>query len=113
MEGYLSTTTLSNRTLKILFRNDINTVDKLLAFASSRKFFSSSVRGLGRKGNSEIINFVKELQGKETEKQHKFERLIKEKDLEELERSLKSNIEKYGIEEVANLCSSYISRSNY
>jgi hypothetical protein len=39
-------TKLSNRTLKILFRNDINTIDKLLSFANSKKIFLIVYEGL-------------------------------------------------------------------
>jgi hypothetical protein len=105
-------TKLSTRTIKILNRNDIHNLDQLLAFANSRKFFSSSVRGLGRKGSLEIINLVGELEGEENKKRQKFESLIKTGDLKELERSLNSNIDKYGAETITKLFNRVISQKS-
>jgi DNA-directed RNA polymerase alpha subunit len=72
---------LSNRTINILTKNNIITVDQLLTFANSRKFLSKSVRGLGKQSNFEIISFVEELKGKENDKQLKLKLKIRDMDL--------------------------------
>jgi hypothetical protein len=113
MDLYAENTKLSTRTIKILIRNNIHSIDQLLAFANSKNFFTSNGRGLGRKSSLEIIHFVRELEGKESEKQQKFESIIKADDLAELEQSLKSKIEKYGTETVTKLFKRVISQKNY
>jgi hypothetical protein len=105
-------TKISNRTLNIPSRNNINTVDQLLAFANSKLFQSKRLRRLGRQSSYEIIKFVQELEGKESNKTQKFESLIRTTDLAELEHLLKKNVEKYGVETVANLFKRYISLKN-
>jgi DNA-directed RNA polymerase alpha subunit len=104
-------TKLSNRTINVLSKNNINTLEQLLTFANSKKFLSKSIRGLGRQSNYEIINFVEELEGKESDKQLKLKLKIRDMDLAELEHSIKKNIEKYGVETVSNLCITLISEN--
>lgn len=104
-------TNLSTRTLNLLSKNNINTVDQLLDFVNSRKFFSKKIRGLGRQSNFEIIQFIREVQGITNPKHEKLESKIRELDLAEFEHSLKLNIEKYGVDMIAKICIKYTSRS--